>query len=86
MATNISTDSIHLVTDRYLAVSIKNAERGITSAGGMQRIMIYSAYQDIPSQLKMFMTNSPNQDELVQFLFDTWSNTDPEKFKSVKVY
>jgi len=52
MDTNIYTDSIHLVTDRFPAVSIKNAERGMRAAGGMRRIKMCSADRAIPSQWK----------------------------------
>lgn len=52
IATTFFANSIHVVTDRYLAVSIKNAERGRRATLGVVRVKIYGPDQAIPNQWK----------------------------------
>ena len=86
MATDFYSDAVHLVTDNYTLVSIKNAERGRRSSDGFQQIKIYGDDQRIPHQWQTFLACGANKEALVEFLFGNWSECKPEKFHGVTLY
>jgi len=60
----------HFVTDRYRAVSIKNAERKRRAASGSKKIKIEKPAQPIPIHWKKFLSHSYNKEQLVKILFE----------------
>ena len=71
---------VYFVTDRYMAGSIKSYERGIRKEKGSIRYRIERRDQKRTKQWKKYMKDSDNKIDLVQFLFQDWS--DPSRFSS----
>ncbi|XP_071812536.1 uncharacterized protein [Apostichopus japonicus] len=86
LARSTGSNIIHFVTDTYPAMSIKGAERKRRAASGSQRIKITKPDQPVPKQWKKYLANGFNKEQLVNFLFDSWSTYGEEDLKGISVY
>ena len=71
-----SVKTIHLVTDQYPAISIKNAERDrrakVQSVSQIRATEIYSDSQKVPAQWKKYLSCGRNKELLIQFFLKSW--------------
>jgi len=71
---------IYFVTDRYITGSIKTYERMRRKESGSIRYKIERRDQKRTKQWAKYLKDSNNKTDLVNFLFDDWS--DPFRFAS----
>jgi hypothetical protein len=86
MAVFSNSKRIDFVCDRYPRQSIKDLERNRRAASGVQVIRIYGEQQKTPRQWKKFMCSGENKEELMKFIFITWSKADPRLLKGITVF
>ena len=68
-----STQVAFFVTDSYLEDSIKSMERDSRCTYGTIRMKVMRRQQVLPRQWKIFLRNSENKPELIDFLLHDWS-------------
>eukprot|EP00057_Strongylocentrotus_purpuratus_P019489 XP_011673963.1 PREDICTED: uncharacterized protein LOC105442958 [Strongylocentrotus purpuratus] len=76
---------VHFVPDRYKSKSIKNAERGRRAVEGSQLTKIFSGDQKIPNQWTKFLSSGENKENLLQYLFERWSQSGKDIIDDVTV-
>ena len=87
LAVKSKAKRVDFVCDRYPAQSIKDFERAIRGERGTQLIKIYSSLQKVPRQWKKFITAGENKEELIKFIFKSWSEEcDPQLLRGVEVF
>ena len=77
---------VDFVTDRYPAVSIKNAERLHRAASGTYTVSILGDQQKVPKQWKKFLSVGSNKERLVQFLVQHWRNVPCSALQSTQLF
>ena len=75
-----------LVVDTYPSISIKNCERSRRAVTGVQVLQITRSDQKKPKQFKKFLSSGVNKEQLVDFLFASWQNCDPEVLNDIELY
>jgi hypothetical protein len=87
LAVKSKAKRVDFVCDRYPAQSIKDFERAIRGERVTQLIKIYSSLQKVPRQWKKFITAGENKEELIKFIFKSWSEEcDPQLLRGVEVF
>ena len=74
------------VTDRYPAVSIKNAERLHRAASGTHTVSILGDQQKVPKQWKKFLSVGSNKERLVECLVQHWRNVPCSALQSTQLF
>ena len=77
---------IDFVVDTYPSISIKNCERSRRAVTGVQVLQITRSDQKTPKQFKKFLSSGVNKEQLVDFLFASWQNCDPEVLNDIELY
>ena len=76
IARESSANPVHLVTDQYPTVSIKNAERDcrakVQSASQLRATQIFSEGQNVPAQWKKYLSCGKNKELLIEFFIKSW--------------
>jgi hypothetical protein len=85
MASFSNSKRVDLVCDRYPDHSIKNLERKKRSRGGMLSVKIYGSQQKIPCQWKNFLAVGKNKEEIMEFLFDSWSKSNALTLRGIEL-
>lgn len=62
---------VDFVCDRYPTHSIKNCERERRAVSGAQVVKITRAEQKTPKQLKKFLAEGSNKENLIEFLYES---------------
>ncbi|XP_065677405.1 uncharacterized protein LOC136092782 [Hydra vulgaris] len=86
LATFHKSSRVDFVSDRYPLISTKNAEREKRAQSGTQAFTIYSGTQNVPKQWKKFMSLGRNKEELINFLFMSWCECDPQILGNIILY
>lgn len=86
MATFSNSKRVDLVCDRYPDHSIKNLERKKRSKGGKLSVKIYGRQQKIPCQWKKIPAVGKNKEEIMEFLFDTWSESNVLALRGIELF
>ena len=73
---------VDFVSDRNPSIGTKNAEREKQA----QAFTIYSATQNVPKQWKKFMSLGRNKEELINFLYMSWCECDPQVLGDITLY
>ena len=73
LAVNSTAKTVDFVCDRYPAQSINHFEKAMRGEKVSQLIKIYSSIQKVPRQWKKFIVAGKNKEELIKFLFKSWS-------------
>ena len=86
-AKKLKASRVDFVTDRYPALSIKNAEREKrASLQGTSSIRIYGRNQAVFKPWKKFLSSGQNKENLVEFLLDSWSKTERQTLSGLQLY
>ncbi len=86
MGKKIRACRVDFVSDRYPAISTKNAERQKRASAGVQTISILSDKQRVPRQWKKFLGVGSNKESLIKFIVEYWQRSSPEALKGIDVY
>ena len=86
IANNCHCKRSDFVCGRYPRQSIKNLERNRRAIDGVQKISIYSEHQKVPRQWKKFLSSGENKEQLMKFIYQSWTKADPHLFKDVEVF
>jgi hypothetical protein len=86
MASFSNSKRVDLVCGCYPDHSIKNLERIKHSRGGMLSVKIYGSQQKIPCQWKNLLAVRKNKEEIMEFLFDSWSKIDVLTLRGIELF
>ena len=78
---------MHIVSDKYNSLnSIKAGERKRRgNIAGSPEVVVHSVKQVLPRNIKTFLANPKNKDNLNNFIFSEWENTMPQKIGESQV-
>lgn len=76
LADRFKAKRLDFVGDRYLPISIKNAERGRRTGNSGETMAIYGGAQELPKQWKKFLASAENKRNLQKFILEAWSSND----------
>ena len=80
-------NTVHIVSDKYNSLnSIKAGEckrRGNIAAS--PEVVVHSVKQVLPRNIRKFLANPKNKDNLNNFIFSEWENTMPQKMGESQV-